>query len=56
MAETRPISHVCIIGGGPVGLITSILLRRHGFQVTVLEKNSTREEVDIDTGFQQGQR
>jgi len=45
IAEARPISHVCIIGGGPVGLISSILFRRHGFRVTVLEKNPTREEV-----------
>jgi 2-polyprenyl-6-methoxyphenol hydroxylase-like FAD-dependent oxidoreductase len=46
IAEAQPISHICIIGGGPVGLISSILFRRHGFQVTVLEKNPTREEVD----------
>ncbi|KAK4145169.1 putative salicylate hydroxylase [Dichotomopilus funicola] len=45
IAEPRPLSHVCIIGGGPVGLISSLLFRRHGLQVTVLEKNPKREEV-----------
>ncbi|KAI0122727.1 FAD binding domain-containing protein [Daldinia grandis] len=31
--------HVCIIGGGVVGLTGSILLRQQGFKVTVLERD-----------------
>ncbi|KAI0904862.1 FAD binding domain-containing protein [Ustulina deusta] len=33
--------HVCIIGGGVVGLAGGILLRRQGFKVTVLERDAT---------------
>lgn len=33
--------HVCIIGGGVVGLAGAILLRRQGFKVTVLERDPT---------------
>ncbi|KAI1435906.1 FAD binding domain-containing protein [Xylaria sp. CBS 124048] len=33
--------HVCIIGGGVVGLAGAILLRRQGFRVTVLERDAT---------------
>ncbi|KAI3317805.1 FAD binding domain-containing protein [Xylariaceae sp. AK1471] len=40
---------VCIIGGGVVGLAGSILLRRQGFKVTVLERDATLQTV---TGIQ----
>ncbi|KAI0403714.1 FAD binding domain-containing protein [Xylaria palmicola] len=33
--------HVCIIGGGVVGLAGAILLRRQKFKVTVLERDAT---------------
>ncbi|KAI1169891.1 FAD binding domain-containing protein [Nemania sp. FL0916] len=33
--------HVCIIGGGVVGLAGGIVLRRQGFKVTVLERDPT---------------
>lgn len=37
--------HVCIIGGGVVGLAGAILLRRQGFKVTVLERDPTLQTV-----------
>ncbi len=37
--------HVCIIGGGVVGLAGGILLRRQGFKVTVLERDATLQTV-----------
>lgn len=37
--------HVCIIGGGVVGLTGGILLRRQGFQVTILERDPTLQTV-----------
>lgn len=37
--------HVCIIGGGVVGLAGGILLRRQGFRVTVLERDPTLQTV-----------
>ncbi|KAI1313194.1 FAD binding domain-containing protein [Xylaria venustula] len=40
-AEFQANFHVCIIGGGVVGLAGSILLRRQGFKVTVLERDPT---------------
>ncbi|KAI0976934.1 hypothetical protein F4678DRAFT_456215 [Xylaria arbuscula] len=36
-------SRVCVVGGGLVGLAGSILLRHQGFEVTVLERNTTLE-------------
>ncbi|KAI1813756.1 FAD binding domain-containing protein [Poronia punctata] len=38
---------VCIIGGGVVGLAGGILLRRQGFNVTVLERDATLQTVRI---------
>ncbi|KAF2969156.1 hypothetical protein GQX73_g4416 [Xylaria multiplex] len=37
--------HICIIGGGVVGLAGGILLRRQGFKVTVLERDATLQTV-----------
>lgn len=37
--------HVCIIGGGVVGLAGGILLRQQGFKVTVLERDLTLHTV-----------
>jgi salicylate hydroxylase len=37
--------HVCIVGAGIVGLAGAILLRRHGFHVTVLERDETLRTV-----------
>ncbi|KAI1355942.1 FAD binding domain-containing protein [Xylaria sp. FL0043] len=39
--ELRSNFHVCIIGGGVVGLAGGILLRQQGFKVTVLERDPT---------------
>ncbi|KAI1819659.1 FAD binding domain-containing protein [Xylaria intraflava] len=39
--DLQPDFHVCIIGGGVVGLAGGILLRRQGFRVTVLERDAT---------------
>lgn len=39
MGETRP--PVVVVGAGPVGLLTAAELRRHGVDVTVLERRST---------------
>lgn len=39
--------NVCIIGGGVVGLAGGILLRRQGFNVTVLERDATLQTVDM---------
>lgn len=38
MAPERP--RVCIVGGGPAGMMTGLLLARGGVEVTVLEKHS----------------
>lgn len=38
-------NRVCIVGGGLVGLTGSILLRRQGLDVTVLERDTTLETV-----------
>lgn len=35
-------THVIVVGGGPAGLLTAILLRQRGIRVTVLEKMAVR--------------
>ena len=37
--------HVCVVGAGIVGLASSILLRRDGHKVTVLEKDPSLHTV-----------
>ena len=39
--------HIIIIGAGLVGLATSILLKKAGYKVTVLERDSELREVKI---------
>ncbi|KAJ3579101.1 hypothetical protein NPX13_g1464 [Xylaria arbuscula] len=46
-ADLQPSFHVCIIGGGVVGLAGGILLRQQGFKVTVLERDLTLHTVRI---------
>jgi len=38
MSETLQ-STVCIVGGGPAGIVLALLLARSGIDVTVLEKH-----------------
>ncbi|CAJ2507423.1 Uu.00g086090.m01.CDS01 [Anthostomella pinea] len=40
-SEFRTNFYVCIVGSGLVGLACGILLRRHGFKVTILQKDLT---------------
>ncbi|KAL9617929.1 MAG: hypothetical protein Q9160_007295 [Pyrenula sp. 1 TL-2023] len=37
--------HVCIVGAGIVGLAGGILLRKHGFKVTIIEKDAEMHNV-----------
>ncbi|KAI0387829.1 FAD binding domain-containing protein [Hypomontagnella monticulosa] len=39
-SKSQSAFHICIIGGGVVGLTGSILFRRQGFKVTVLERDA----------------
>ncbi|KAI0152980.1 FAD binding domain-containing protein [Xylariaceae sp. FL1272] len=48
-ATTSPF-HICIVGGGIVGLTGSILFRLQGFRVTVLEKDEKLR--DVGAGIQ----
>ncbi|KUI59747.1 3-hydroxybenzoate 6-hydroxylase [Cytospora mali] len=41
MATFQSGFHICIVGAGIVGLAGGILLRRHGFKVTIIEKDAT---------------
>lgn len=40
--------HVIVIGGGPAGILTAIILRQRGIRVTVLEKMEVRAYVSCD--------
>ena len=39
MAQLTPYCQVCIVGGGPSGIVLGYLLARYGVEVTVLEKH-----------------
>jgi D-amino-acid dehydrogenase len=43
--------HVCVFGGGVVGVTTAYLLAREGYRVTVIERNS---ESGFETSFANG--
>ncbi|KAI0468058.1 FAD binding domain-containing protein [Xylaria cf. heliscus] len=43
--QNRATFHVCIIGGGVVGLVGGILFRRLGFRVTILERDATLQTI-----------
>ncbi|KAI5859278.1 FAD binding domain-containing protein [Durotheca rogersii] len=37
--------HICIVGGGVVGLVGGIFLRQYGFRVTILERDTTLKTI-----------